>query len=581
MNGIKKSLIVSALILFLMGNASALEIMSDQKSIIINPDGSFTDVSPLSASASLEAGGELLEGTYVLVRMDDGTFEYLPTTIAYSLEGDYGVSYKGYSSSSECNSKCSETYANSFCKTYFGSNYIMKAGSGPTCDGSICEWRCVSSGTTCTSDSQCTKSMSCEYCQIGTHECDGGRCIYATCGTRTECGYEQECDPNSADGGLEEAKAVCIERIERNYGGSKYVEGARCSSDGTAICKTDRACTVECNRADDPICESKAERACTYGYTSASCNLERDCNGEVTCATCKYNCKSAPVTQVCGDGNCDGFETSSNCPADCGEEPEPVDDNNCGDGICGSGENPENCNQDCRYARCYSVGGTVYPVVTVDSGGELVSDLSTRTPCASGECSNGVCVPLEQSSCGDGVCEGETIRTCPQDCDNPQTAECGNGFCEAGETEQSCEPDCANECQAGTASELYCEGRNLVQDYQSGSCVQYTDVVITCENACVDGVCVAEQQEGGECGDGVCDSTENRLNCGEDCVKVMCGDGVCDEEESEASCSADCEKKGIIGGGKNAQEIDYTLLAIGGIVAAGFVVTLIILGKRR
>ena len=45
----------------------------------------------------------------------------------------------------------------------------------------------------------------------------------------------------------------------------------------------------------------------------------------------------------------------------------------------------------------------------------------------------------------------------------------------------------------------------------------------------------------GFCGDGVCDSGENCLNCPQDCgVCFYCGDGVCNGNETCSSCPQDC-----------------------------------------
>src|SRR5262249_46634135 len=72
----------------------------------------------------------------------------------------------------------------------------------------------------------------------------------------------------------------------------------------------------------------------------------------------------------CGNGTCDGTETCSSCPADCGTCPPPPA---CGDGVCDSTETCSSCDIDC-----------------------------------------GTCVV---ASCGDGSCSsGETCASCPSDC---------------------------------------------------------------------------------------------------------------------------------------------------------------------
>lgn len=78
-------------------------------------------------------------------------------------------------------------------------------------------------------------------------------------------------------------------------------------------------------------------------------------------------CGDANPPSRCGDGACEGRETSYNCPLDCGR---PA--NHCGDGYCNYGETASTCPNDC------------------DDGGGY---------------------------CGDGYCgSGETKTSCPQDC---------------------------------------------------------------------------------------------------------------------------------------------------------------------
>jgi len=53
---------------------------------------------------------------------------------------------------------------------------------------------------------------------------------------------------------------------------------------------------------------------------------------------------SSTPTPVCGDGTCNGTETCSSCPADCGACP-PTE--RCGDGICQDYETCSSCALDC------------------------------------------------------------------------------------------------------------------------------------------------------------------------------------------------------------------------------------------
>jgi hypothetical protein len=112
------------------------------------------------------------------------------------------------------------------------------------------------------------------------------------------------------------------------------------------------------------------------------------------------------------------------------------------------------------------------------------------------------------------------------------TTECGNTYCEPGETSNNCCDDC------GCPSGYNCEG----------------------------GTCVAEQQPPPEpyCGDGNCDAGEDCSSCPSDCgtctgggggggggggyvppeepeeEEPYCGDGTCNEDENCATCQEDC-----------------------------------------
>ena len=89
------------------------------------------------------------------------------------------------------------------------------------------------------------------------------------------------------------------------------------------------------------------------------------CNGTETCSTCPGDCGACAPS--CGDLTCNGTETCSTCPGDCGACAP-----SCGDHTCNGTETCSTCPGDC-----------------------------------------GACAP----SCGDLACNGtETCSTCPGDC---------------------------------------------------------------------------------------------------------------------------------------------------------------------
>ncbi len=98
----------------------------------------------------------------------------------------------------------------------------------------------------------------------------------------------------------------------------------------------------------------------------------------------------------------------------------------------------------------------------------------------------GECTPC--STCGDGECQAsETESSCPTDCAAPR---CGDGTCEPSETPATCPTDCPNV----------------------------------------------------SCGNGTCEPSESSTSCPEDCPAVRCGDGACDATEGPESCPADCDR---------------------------------------
>jgi hypothetical protein len=113
----------------------------------------------------------------------------------------------------------------------------------------------------------------------------------------------------------------------------------------------------------DQFCSNwVADSGCqSTGSYSVSCNPST-CTANVTLTTCAggvgpgngnacfedtdnltYGCWGPGSS--CGDGFCNGSETCSTCPSDCGGACSPTEV--CGNGSCGSGETCGNCSADC------------------------------------------------------------------------------------------------------------------------------------------------------------------------------------------------------------------------------------------
>lgn len=140
-------------------------------------------------------------------------------------------------------------------------------------------------------------------------------------------------------------------------------------------------------------------------FSGASVCGDAICNGSETCSICPGDCGSCPA--VCGDFSCDENETCSTCFEDCGTCGGAV----CGDATCDAGEGCETCSADC---------GACSPVC-----GDLGCNGSETCSTCPGDC--GVC---SGPTCGDLTCNGsETCDSCPGDCGScPPVCGCGDGL---------------------------------------------------------------------------------------------------------------------------------------------------------
>mgnify|MGYP006277944213 CR=1 FL=1 len=105
-----------------------------------------------------------------------------------------------------------------------------------------------------------------------------------------------------------------------------------------------------------------------------------ECAGSETPSNCPEDCGSAGP--VCGDGVCEGGETSASCPEDCGPaEPEPV----CGDGVCEDGETSASCPEDCGAAAPEAPNPEIYTpeecTLDTPANGELVNESRKMGSC--------------------------------------------------------------------------------------------------------------------------------------------------------------------------------------------------------
>ncbi|MFH0851484.1 MAG: hypothetical protein V1876_01925 [Candidatus Peregrinibacteria bacterium] len=185
----------------------------------------------------------------------------------------------------------------------------------------------------------------------------------------------------------------------------------------------------------------------------------------------------------------------------------------CGNGRCESWENECNCQADCP---------------------QVVPHCEENCICEGGVCSCDLTCPLPRPLCGNGICEaGEADDTYPGVCD-PVVQICLHDPSPA-ISSGSCPQDCSTCIKEGETS--------AATPYDPSCCSGLTSV--NPGNAPrSDGSCPTELPAGAKlctnCGNGTCESWENRCNCPADCPKPICGNGLCEEGEVDTVKDEGC-----------------------------------------
>jgi hypothetical protein len=253
------------------------------------------------------------------------------------------------------------------------------ATCGPNCQ---CEGFCGNG--VCSSDE--TVDSCAEDCAV----CGDGLCSEGE--DRESCA--DDCGPDCGDGRCEGGETCSSCRTDCGAcgpvcGNNRCESGETCSS-----CRADcGACGPVCgnNRCESSeSCESCAtdcgecEEACP-GADGTLCGdgICQECESEDWCGDCTPEEPEPEVTPdsnpYCGDGSCNGSESCSSCPGDCGSCG-PV----CGNGSCESGENASNCYSDCGPVcgdgYCDSSKGENCNNCDYNSGGDCICILSAPGP---------------------------------------------------------------------------------------------------------------------------------------------------------------------------------------------------------
>ncbi len=191
----------------------------------------------------------------------------------------------------------------------------------------------------------------------------------------------------------------------------------------------------------DPRC---GDGTCNGTESSATCCRDCPCAAGSMCDLAMNRCVATPR---CGDGTCNGTESSATCCRDCPCAAGSMCDlamnrcvatPRCGDGMCNGTESSATCCRDCPCAagsmcdlatnRCVATprcgDGTC-------NGTESSATCCRDCPCAAGsmcDLATNRCVATPR--CGDGMCNGtESSATCCQDCACPSGQSCSGGRC--------------------------------------------------------------------------------------------------------------------------------------------------------
>jgi len=234
-------------------------------------------------------------------------------------------------------------------------------------------------GPECTVNADCDDGLWCngeetcvdQSCQAGSDPCPVGcdeandLCTSTICGNGT-CEVGEDCGSCGQD----------CPRFESGFCGNGTCEpslGEDCLS-----------CSQDCNGKQNG---NPSGRFCC-GDASTPCSDSR-------CSVDAWSCSSSTAgSTCCGDGTCEGLETSVNCLADC---PEAV----CGDGNCDAGEDSCACAADC---------GSPGPE---QCGDGQDNDCDGAVDCADADCSDTpacACLPTGTSCSNNGECCSERCR---------------------------------------------------------------------------------------------------------------------------------------------------------------------------
>ena len=282
-------------------------------------------------------------------------------------------------------------------------------------------------------------------------------------------------------------------------------------------CVTDR-CNLNCEWDAGSITGNFILKLFTGRAVGGSC-VEKTVTDTTTTTGSSSGTTTADTTPtvvdpVCGDGTCNGDETTETCPEDCPACTEGQTQA-CGtdEGECAVGE--QTCSASNEWGDC---GGATYVVAVTETCDGLDNDCD-------GVNDNGISTTA--TGCSQvGACSG-AVKTCSAGSWSacsilPVDEVCGN----------SIDEDCDGSDETCITTSEDGESCSVGGDCTSGNCVDS----VCCDTACSGGGC---------CSTGVCEADgthDGPLICSSGSWINHCGNGVCDSnlDENCASCTSDC-----------------------------------------
>ncbi len=366
------------------------------------------------------------------------------------------------------------TYTPGSCapKACVASKWKQVLGVSPTATQILAVETKASSTALLTLTVVCAVKPSCGDGQCG----DGETCSGCPkdCGTCPACG-DKNCDATTENCGSCPADCgacatVAPECIPKSEGDPNPTGCGGCGCE-KCVCDMDSYC---CDTAWDNTCVGECTDSCKGPTCDAVVTWCGDgaCNGKESTATCPQDC--AATSSSCGDGECGKFEKCSSCPGDCGPCQPTTVAAVCGDGKCNGSEHCAVCPQDCGVcaSNCASLSKT--SSAPGCGGCACEAEVCAADPyccksawdslCVS-QCKSSASAKCPANTCGDGFCSAtETCTSCQQDCG---PCACGDGVCSSSESASTCPEDCPLGCSSASTpgcSGCACEAEVCAQD---------------------------------------------------------------------------------------------------------------------